>query len=385
MHNAPHRDTTVVLLNWSRFPNVQRIVNSLCHELDDFLEGIIVWNNNPSQDVTKQDFAPNCRALLTIFNSPSNEFFKARYLACASTSSDYCFFQDDDFLVQPSVIRTMRASNTKLLSPIYLAPPHEAMTSRLRTVIVGETVHTSMAWLGYGSLVSKSAVLEFLELMNSLNMTEEEQKMADNYFSILKNELPEVWTVVPPMLTELGGGQAFTVGSDGDKRNAIHMLKAAAYLDNILKSGTPKSSFVHMLPEISHNPYVLRTPCANNTCLVEFSQARPSISGIQPRGAQDILNLEESQMNRVSVHWMENTLVKSLSHAVDGDLHSAFQSPVDVDLGDMLLFRLLGSLNSPKAITIHTEFTTAEVLVNSVWEISDDCLLWVSSIFSLKF
>lgn len=38
---------------------------------------------------------------LRIYNSPRNMLFVARYLACTHAETPYCFFQDDDWLVQP--------------------------------------------------------------------------------------------------------------------------------------------------------------------------------------------------------------------------------------------------------------------------------------------
>ena len=46
--NATTRNTVAVVLNWSRFPNVRRIVSLLCSpELDSFMKRVLVWNNNP--------------------------------------------------------------------------------------------------------------------------------------------------------------------------------------------------------------------------------------------------------------------------------------------------------------------------------------------------
>lgn len=48
-------DTTAVILNWSRLPNVVRIVGQLCDQsLDNTIATIVVWNNSPrtlSQEV----------------------------------------------------------------------------------------------------------------------------------------------------------------------------------------------------------------------------------------------------------------------------------------------------------------------------------------------
>ena len=41
-------DTTAVVLNWSRLPNVIRIASLLCENtLDDVIASVVVWNNNP--------------------------------------------------------------------------------------------------------------------------------------------------------------------------------------------------------------------------------------------------------------------------------------------------------------------------------------------------
>lgn len=42
-------DTTAVVLNWSRFPNVQRIASLLCSpDLDHVIKEVFIWNNNPT-------------------------------------------------------------------------------------------------------------------------------------------------------------------------------------------------------------------------------------------------------------------------------------------------------------------------------------------------
>lgn len=46
--NVTARNTVAVVLNWSRFSNVRRIVSLLCSpELDSFMKRVLVWNNNP--------------------------------------------------------------------------------------------------------------------------------------------------------------------------------------------------------------------------------------------------------------------------------------------------------------------------------------------------
>jgi hypothetical protein len=43
------KNTVAVVLNWSRFQNVRRIVSLLCgSELDSIIKHVLVWNNNPN-------------------------------------------------------------------------------------------------------------------------------------------------------------------------------------------------------------------------------------------------------------------------------------------------------------------------------------------------
>ena len=61
----------------------------------------------------------------------------------------------------------------------------------------------------------------FLSLMDGLQFSEEERKMADNYFTILRNDFVEIWH---DQGIELGGGQPFTVGVEGEQRNRLHIV-----------------------------------------------------------------------------------------------------------------------------------------------------------------
>ena len=66
----------------------------------------------------------------------------------------------------------------------------------------------------------------FLSLVEDLKFSDEERKMADNYFTILRNVFTEIWH---DQGIELGGGQPFTVGTEGEQRNRIHMVGTFCY------------------------------------------------------------------------------------------------------------------------------------------------------------
>ena len=111
---------------------------------------------------------------------------------------------------------------------IHLLPPHEHLTTSLREVHLKSvdpdrlsTIHTSPAWLGHGAALHRSEAIDFLQLLRHLNASIQGMKMADNYYTTLGNRVPEIWF---DQGIELGGGQPFTVGSEGDERNNRHMV-----------------------------------------------------------------------------------------------------------------------------------------------------------------
>ena len=79
-------------------------------------------------------------------------------------------------------------------------------------------------------MISRKRASEFLQLMHA-HATDEERRMADNYYTILANRMPEVWfdQGVP-----LGGGEAFTVGTEGDERNERHIVSPCSGLWGML-------------------------------------------------------------------------------------------------------------------------------------------------------
>ena len=132
--------------------------------------------------------------------------------------------QDDDYIILPEIIKTLRVRvEESSQGGVYLLPPHEHLSSRMRTIVTSNGIHTGFAWLGYGAMITRQQVLSFVSLLhdNSLSMAEEQTKMADNYFTILRNEVPEIWF---DQGIELGGGQPFTVGQEGNERNRMHIV-----------------------------------------------------------------------------------------------------------------------------------------------------------------
>lgn len=131
-------------------------------------------------------------------------------------------FQDDDYVLRPEIIFTMHSKMSSITNgagPIYLSPPDEYISTSLRTVY-GPKFSTSFTWLGYGTYMERRTAVDFLRMASLLQLSPNMSLMLDNYFSILKNDVPEIWH---GHTLELRGGQAFTRGDEGRLRNLMHM------------------------------------------------------------------------------------------------------------------------------------------------------------------
>ena len=116
------------------------------------------------------------------------------------------------------------------------------LLSQLRTISIGQKIHTTFAWLGYGTIIRRLQAIEFLSLLNELELSGDELKMADNYFTLLSNTIPERWFDAG---IELRGGQAFTVGQEGEDRNNRHIvsysLKSVFFFFRLINSAVGQS------------------------------------------------------------------------------------------------------------------------------------------------
>ncbi|KAF9041843.1 hypothetical protein BDZ89DRAFT_1060209, partial [Hymenopellis radicata] len=309
-------DTTAVVLNWSRFQNVVEITALFCDpSLEHTLHTVVVWNNNP-KPLSKSDFSECIRERLSIINSPSNEYFKARFTACAQASTPYCFIQDDDYFVLPEVI----------ISMLDTADP---------------VVHTSVAWLGHGAMFPRSLAVDFLALMQHLNMTDVEQKMADNYFSIMRNVVPRPWR-----------GQAFTVGTEGDERNKKHFIRATEFLQSVLDCQDSDCSEIPFVDTSLGSVHVgyrpSRSVCRGVPCILETSISNLPTEALelQASSLQQILTKEDEFMLKTPHHILQHYLDHPLSRAVDGLPNTAFQSLYKGSQGDFITLDTLEPLGA---------------------------------------
>ncbi|KAJ7368112.1 hypothetical protein DFH08DRAFT_830370 [Mycena albidolilacea] len=378
-------DVTAVLLNWVRLPNVVQIVSTLCAEsLDGVIKEIVVWNNNYNRPLVDQDFANLTCSKLHIHNSVENLYFQARFIACASASTPYCFIQDDDYLVKPEIIRSLRARIGT--HDIYHLPPDEVLAGHVLSIESPSTNITfGFSWLGYGALLLRSNAESFLSLLKRIGASEEETKMADNYYSILKNSVPEIWTGHP---IPLFGGGDFTVGGEGVARNRKHIAAATNYLDQIVATDAGSDAWPYVsLPSSPVEPQVERSPCLGRSCVLESTlQSLPDAFATAEATRRTAMELfaREAQLSPVlTPQFTSNYVNHALSRAVDADPKTFFRSFQNATEGDTLVFDMLDNVRQLNWTGVEwlwlVDSDMAPILKASTVSFSPDKRSWVES------
>ncbi|KAI0715028.1 hypothetical protein C8Q76DRAFT_729276 [Earliella scabrosa] len=406
LHNATTAgkpDVTAVVLNWSRFPNVMLIASLLCSPwLEGTIAEVFIWNNSPRRLTYEQDMKnTGCpKSKLRIHNAPANLLFQARFLACAQAHTKYCFIQDDDYLIRSEIIQTLYARITEpdASRTIHLLPPHEHLSTTLREIhVLAEDrshlsdVHTSFAWLGHGTMLRRTEAQNFLSLLRYLNATSDDMKMADNFFTLLSNRVPEVWF---DQGFELGGGLPFTVGSEGDERNKNYTLRAARYLESLTRCGrascddpvdTPQART--MLPYItvdrSHLPKRwARTACRGAACVLETNiRTLPDHISHAASSASDIYYLEAENTRILGDDGKKNYLEYPPSNAVDMKAGTAFRSLSHATLDDTVVLDILTDVSDAREWTAVelawlVDSPTESILKSCTYEWSSDNVTW---------
>ncbi|CDO73103.1 hypothetical protein BN946_scf185007.g157 [Trametes cinnabarina] len=396
-------DTTAVILNWSRFHNVLLITSLLCSPwLDNTIAQVFIWNNSPrriSYEDMKNTGCP--RSKLRIHNAPANLLFQGRYIACAQADTPYCFVQDDDYLVRSEIIQALHARIERgTARAIHLLPPHDHLSTTLRELHIKTPedtriadIHTSFAWLGYGTMLRRSEALQFLSLLRYLQATDDEMKMSDNFFTILSNRIPEVWF---DQGFELGGGQPFTVGSEGDERNNNYTLRATRYLESLTRCGRASCDVVlDTDPEQARPspPYVtldrthapkewVHAACRGPACVLETNiRLLPEIVSHTASNVSDILVIEQRNANLLGESGKHDYLRHPPSNAVDLKAETVFRSHSHAAQGDTLSIDVLTDVSDAREWTVIelvwlVDLGTEAILKACAFEWSSDGVTW---------
>ncbi|KAI5997980.1 hypothetical protein EDD15DRAFT_2242871 [Pisolithus albus] len=325
-------DVTAIVLNWSRLDNVVRIASLLCGEsLFDTVAQVFIWNNSP-EELTYETFASTgcSKAKLRLHNSPRNLYFYARFLACTQAKTPFCFFQDDDYLVLPQIIQT----------------------------------------LGHRVAESPQTAIHLLP--------------AQQLFHHSQQPNTEIWF---DHGIELGGGQPFTVGQEGNERNLLHIRKACAYLDQLVL-GTYGTSHpgtaVEALPFVQATTdvgqwFINRSPCLDSLCLLETNIHL--LGDVIPRGqvAIDLIAHEVQYIRMMDKEGVLNYTSHSLSRAVDGVPATAFRSSSLARRGEYVMLDSFSPVDAVLELVFLTPRNNEKILQKCIFQSSLDGDDWLSS------
>jgi hypothetical protein len=200
--------------------------------------------------------------------------------------------------------------------------------------------HLLPAWLGHGALIPRAHAALFMDAMTELRASAEQFMMADNYFSILSNRLPELWF---DHSIELGLGDPFTQGLAGEERNWKHFVSSSPpilsrwLMVDYAKDQARKMLMTCVEKEDCTSQYVNRVlefphvsnwaaPCKHDVCVLRSNISilpgwNPSAEITRP--FRELISKREGAMDgiRASARSAEPR------NMLDGNFETAFQSP----------------------------------------------------------
>jgi hypothetical protein len=118
--------------------------------------------------------------------------FVARYLACSHADTPNCFFQDDDWLVQPLRALYSQFSRDPEGPVVVHTNPSVATLYGLEWCFFQQPLHTCFTWMGTGAFTAKSHVLRFLSAVGEMGYPRDEVGHTDNSFATFLNNAPYV-------------------------------------------------------------------------------------------------------------------------------------------------------------------------------------------------
>ncbi|KAG0368123.1 hypothetical protein BGZ54_002607 [Gamsiella multidivaricata] len=320
---------TAILLNWSRLDSLREIVDHLCPHV--MFKEVMIWNNKVDVHLEEKMFScPKVR----VFNSPSNMFFVARYMACAMASSPYCYFQDDDWKI--FYLRAMYANFLRFPQFLHTDTNSDVWSlTNWRWCFFEDEVnmHACFSWLGTGAMATREMVVKFLKQASVAEMDPLEFAYGDMYFSTFQNQVPyQLENYLMELVDPAKDVVAFSKGSEGKTRNKLYMHKAAQKVWDALKRKDPAFEREELHPTYLERD--VRSPCADDRCLI-ISNKHP-FPDVRMFKYRPYIDIEESEL--IHTHYEDPTtyIRFPFSKAVDGMDDTAYKSTQPIVQGDYI-------------------------------------------------
>ncbi|KAL0078459.1 hypothetical protein J3Q64DRAFT_1766443 [Phycomyces blakesleeanus] len=341
--------------------NIKPILEKLCQY--DMFGTIVVWNNNPEVNITKETIsAPGCPPnKISIHNSPTNMHLSARYIACASAKTPFCYFQDDHGSVRH--LRSLYANFLRSPSLIHGESRNakDYADSRWKQCFINEDVrlHTCYLSVGAGTFVSKANVDLFLKMSEKDKI---EDQFKDMYFMSYINQEPY----------QLQGPE-----NEKSKPNVLsstekqHMQKGLKTVYEYLERDVDVS-----LEDENPNMYRrhARSPCQDDRCLFltnvnVLPDAR--LFSYYP-------HIDISTFDKMHIDYNDGSqfIAHAYSNAADGSDKTSWKSRQNIKSGDFIGLDLL----MPMRIPIKYRFLVRHPYIyrrSLSLQISFDGVIWI--------
>jgi hypothetical protein len=157
---------TGIILHWRRLNGVQQLVKTML-DYKDLFPNIIIWNNNPTKNLTFEDLLIEKNDRVEIYNSKMNIKDQAKYRACELAKTRACFYVDDDWDIK-MYVRSLYSNF--LLEPTILHTITDQFTyfTNLMWTFFDNSInlHTGFSWIGCGSIFSRENAIRHLKYLD---------------------------------------------------------------------------------------------------------------------------------------------------------------------------------------------------------------------------
>ncbi|CAF1116347.1 unnamed protein product [Adineta steineri] len=266
---------TGIILHWKRLTGVQQLLRTML-DFDDMFSNIIIWNNNPTINLTFQDLSIDSNDRVIIFNSDVNIKDLAKYRGCALAKTKACFYADDDWDVR---LYARSLYSHFLLEPTILHAITDQFTyfTNLMWSFFDETIdlHTGFSWIGCGSIFSRENAIRHLEYLDYFLDNDEHRDMmpqGDQFFSIWMNQLPAQFN--GRMLHSDEGASSSFENFDFESVQYKASVLSIQILERSLRSSQNSELFERKRASNTLVTYT-KSPCSYNDKFIFFTNCLP--------------------------------------------------------------------------------------------------------------
>ncbi|KAG0196237.1 hypothetical protein BGX28_010387 [Mortierella sp. GBA30] len=351
-HNEHLLPATAILLGWKRIEGLKLIVKYLVRY--PYIKQVIVWNNNKTLKLSKQDFelempetSTTNRNLpeLQVYNAVENLHDFAKYMSCSLAKYEHCYFQDDDWLnTHMDALYTNFLTSPNLIHTNTL--PLIQMEHRRWTFTNEDyNMHAGFSWMGTGSYLPRTKARRLLEQRGNTTLAKDRFKVMDMYFSIWTNQYP--YQLVN-YLTPLDQKNGWSTEGVSDHWSIVfrNMLDAADRLYSVLLTNFEASNKDPFARE-EEEPFVkdrhARSPCFNDKCLFMTSlDPFPDPKEVIFKGDLQTIDEQEAKFMEMDYPTTEFWRTFAYVHAVDNDpltCWNSFKAPKAGDSFGLLFVR----------------------------------------------